>query len=560
MPVDPSIPLGVSGGATGLMQSQSLQTQNNPLALAGTMAETQQKLNAVKLFNQTNAARQKLGQIMATAASPMEGMAAAAQDPDVQAFVPDVVGQIALTQESMQKFRGLQQGQAKDGFELLTKLIPAGMIGGREALDAAGQSVLGTIPDKFIRENLNKSWEGLKTYLTAGLPDDPKERQLEYATRVTGLGFGTNSADTMIKLWGQPDILNLGNRQQPVVRSPAVPTVLGGQPGQVSTAGPAFKPGIAPQLTGAEAVPFGGSGPGAGGPGTSGGNALGAGPVATVPQPAPAAASGPLATDGTPLVPPGYQMKSPPVKLGVGGVPIGPEKTRIDRDLEVFTKDARDQYRAAQATQGHLLELRHDFDSMAHDGGFLTPGSLAEVRLNLGKFVNMIGDVTGSKPSVDPTKVASAEDALKVTQRLGISYLTTALGNQREAAETIRNITDKGIPGIGSTVLGGQMMIDMIEAATNRELDQYTFKNEWQSQNHGDLNKSDTEFNRLRPVESYIAPVLAKYGLDKSKGGFASPEALSKALSDGLITPEQYDIIKQNKGKIPADIPYPKGQ
>jgi len=64
-----------------------------------------------------------------------------------------------------------------------------------------------------------------------------------------------------------------------------------------------------------------------------------------------------------------------------------------------------------------------------------------------------------------PKAQAAGEDIIKNTQRMGINTLQTMLGSQREAAETIKNMTEKGVPGLDNSVMGFKVVSASIKAA-----------------------------------------------------------------------------------------------
>lgn len=545
MPVDPTISLKVTGGGSGLSDAGAVQA-SNPFTFAATAADTQNKINQNKAFALQLQAKQKLGQIMATSPDIPTAIQRAQQDPSVAAFVPELVQTIAGTQDTLQAYQGKVQAQGMDAFAKGAGMLPGEMVE-PGAMKKNLPALLGTIPDLNVRASVKKSMEHLIEGLTSDLPEDPEERKKEYAKRVTAAGLGTGSIDALSKLWAQPETVNQGDVLTPGTRAGAIPTISGRTPGSFESSGNGLSLGLPPGMYSAEGMRAGGKyGIGSG---TNSGGPNAAAPV----DPAIAAKPG---ADGKPLIPPGLSIESPPVERSSFGVPIGSQAKSIEEMHKRWAGQETEAYQNAGVLLGQLGEMKHNLSELETGKGFLSPGSGAEFRLGVAKLGKLVEDVTGTDLGVDKAKIANAEDAMKLTQRLGISYLTSALGSQREAAETIRNITEKGIPGIQNTYLGSALMTDMIEAVAKRSMEEHEFRTIWQShpKNRGNLTGADIAFNKAHPATDYINQALAKYGIDK-EAGTISRSGLQDAVNKGLVTMEQAEFIRQNKGKIPADLP-----
>jgi len=121
------------------------------------------------------------------------------------------------------------------------------------------------------------------------------------------------------------------------------------------------------------------------------------------------------------------------------------------------------------------------------------------------------------------------------------------LGTQREAAETIKNITTKGTPSINNSYLGAKLIIESNRMAAQRLIDEHDFRNAWMAdpRNKGNLQGADVAFNNKFPASSYMNKVLEEFGLDGA-GKFRSPEAILSAYSRGLLTPNQAkDLVRR---------------
>lgn len=516
--------------------------------------DTMKSINEIKLFNQVNSAKRKFGQIMATSPTPQAGIESAMQDPEVAGFIPDFVQSMAGAKNTMQEYLGKKQQQTGDAFTSIISVLPSGMVDPKMPKVALAEK-LRNIPDPEIRAVVGESGNNLVDYLTYNLPADPEEARKEYANRVTAMGFATNTGDTMAKFWAQPEITDLGNRKQPILRAPGIPTIIPGQtPGGVALSGNPLIPGNAPGYVGqdAMAVP-------AGGPGMAGGNGLGfTQPGKSVAKPTAGAAAAPPAPSasgtmesslGIPLYTPETDMPAAPaLKRDVSGRVAGAQAAQVREYMDDFVKRGKAQFESAQGLKGQIAEMSHSYDVMADGGGWQAPGSGAELRLALGKLKTTLQTITGEEPDEDTKKVAFGEDFNKATQRMAANLLNTMYGQQREAAETIRNITDKGVPGITNSLMGGKVILGLLDAATNRSIEQYQWTNEWANRHDGDLRNADIEFNKRFPAKMYIDKALADMGVDEK--GAMSPAAIEKAHAKGLFTDEQARSLLANKGKI----------
>lgn len=559
MPVDPRISMGVTGGATGMMDPQ-MPHPANPLELAGQAATVINQMNQIKLFNAQFAARMKAGEIMASAPSPEAGIQIIQQDPSISGIIPDVAASMASTYSTMASAAGEVQKQGTDVYNNTILQLP------RLAADPTQfDSIVSTseaLASPFSRPAVRKSLGYLKESLFTGLSSDPEQAKTQFLQRVVGASEAAGAGPAVRGILASPEFHNVGDRLAFGTREPAQGSPLwlgGGTPGKFTESND-LAMGFSPQTASQGDVPIGGTLGPYGNGGRSNGLALPA-PAApapvqsnqSTPTPNPAASS----FDGSPLFDESTDMTAPTTEVtSIGGAPTGLLGGQAAEELKRFTGPERDMYQNAGLTKAQLGELQHNIDAMAEGGGFLTPGTAAPLRVEMAKFVKMIGDVTGRDTDEDvefANKIASAEDAMKLTQRLGISYLNTTLGEKHKAAETIRNITEKGVPGIQNTTLGAKLMIDMIGALNDRGIDQYKWKTEWARRNKGNLIGADQRFNETYPADSYINRALTKNGLNQTQ--FLNRAALDDALAKKLITPEQYEVIRQNKGKIPAGLP-----
>lgn len=573
MAVDPNISLDVTGGGTGMSQPGQVP-QFNPLQTVGNIAEVQSRLNAVRLFQAEMAAKQRAGQILSAAPDLDTGIAALQRDPQTAAFAPQIAASAASTRATMIAAAGQLQQQGHDAFTNMVKQLPA-VIQDESQWGPLVDSSL-KLASPAIRDSLKQSFDRLHQGLTDGLSDDPTEAANQKVQRLTGWAVANGAGDAIPQILGKYVPTQVGNRIVPVWQAPPQGAP-GGAPGALGQGPGSVEVGISPQITNQEGVAFGGTPGGGGGSASAGQNKL------ALPAPAQTAAAAPRATTAAPVKPTQVQPVAKPVgaasafdgaplfdastpmvapRAGVStiaGNPAGLEGENAKNLMDQFSKDGNLAYKNAIVTKGQLAEVNNNLDTMARGGGLMVPGTAADFRTSLGKLITTFANITGTQPGVDPMKVAAAEDLNKLTQRMGINYLQTQLGSQREAAETIRNITDKAIPGINNSLMGGKVLTSMIGALNDRSIDQYNWQTEWAARNHGDLRGADQAFSQAHPAEQYINKALANLGM--TQRGFASKAALQDALNRGLLTPEQAEVIRRNKGSIPDNLPAtPSGQ
>lgn len=549
MATDPEISLGVRGGATGPMQAgYTGSTPPNALALLGSVTDTRAKLLGLQ-------ARQRAGEILAAAPDLDTGIARLQQDPLTAAWAPELAQTAAATRNAVLSGQGQLQQQGIDAFHSFAQNLPAVLADPKNRPPA--RDIALRLASPAVRDRLGQSIDYLYQSLDHDLPQDPAAAKQRQVQDLAGWIVSAGAGAAVPQILGAPAQVQAGNRIEFGRVAPAQGGPGGEAPGALSP-GNALVPGIAPQYAQPGAVAQPGIGPrGPAGPSP----APGAGPSPNaLGVPAPGLA-GPLAppnsVDGGPLVPPGYVPRVPGRKPGVvGGVPIGPAGEIASGLAHDFMTEGLRTFRNATASMPMLDEIDANLDNMAKlDPGqktnFMTPGAAGDLRTSLGNGLNTVLQMFGDKTAVDPSKLASAEDLMKVTQRMGPSVLQSLLGQQREAAETIKNMNEKGVPGINNTYLGGKLMTASIRQATKRVIDMRNFENWWQAQTGGDLTGAEEEFNRLRPAQSYIKQALDEFGLTPL--GFKSLGALRDAVAKGYLTPKQAaDQAKKQGFKLGA--------
>lgn len=535
MPVDPSISLGVIGGGKGMMQVPAGGGNAiSPLETASAVAGTIERLNQIKLFNAQFGARQKAGQILAQAPDIMTGIKILQSDPETSAFAPELAASAITTQNSILEAGAREQGQGFDAFSNVLKGLPA-VIKDPGQWDTLKNTSL-ELASPAIRQRLAKSMGYLKDSLDSAPPE--KRNQLLVGWATAG-GFGDAARSAL----GVNKAVNIGGQTQFGVEAPVEGGPGGEAPGSFTPAN-ALTNTLPPQIAGQGGVQVGGGG----GAAAPTGNPL----VPVAPQAKPvsaaepaAAPSSPLAGDGKPLFPKDFKINSQTSSPGYVGGKTPQQALQSTKLMENFTTDGHKEYKNAQTALGLLDEMDENFDTMERSGGFTKPGAGADQRIQLGKVMNMVSDLFGGKPVVSPSGTAAAEDLVKGTKRMGANLTNQLFGTQREAAQTIENIT-KAVPGIENTYLGGKLITSLIRASVKRSMDEYEFHNQYQNKTKGDLTGADIAFSNEHPMIGFIKPVLESFGMTGE--GFKNKGALKNAVLKGWLTPQQATTVAKQQG------------
>lgn len=539
----------------------------NPLDTIGAYASTMNALNQNRLFQQTFAANQRIGQIMAGSPDFETGLANVGKDPQAMAFGGQAFANLRGAMLALTQQRSVEQTMAQSGLQAVMKALPMGLTD-PSLIPAAVNSQLMTLSPS-ARAAVKPAADSLVEALVGGLPSDPAQAKAIFTKRFGAMAIAGG--------WNQ-DLINAAMGTKPTTIDAGGRILTGTQAqGQGSDAGPAgsFTPStvvgksLAPttvQTPGGVPVQVGGEGgitqlapssaaaqpnalgaalpaptqPSAGG---SVAPALTPNKAASPPPGDGATAQGDLAGDGKPLVPPGFSMASPNTNTkGIGGLPVqSSSQAENEKGLQTdFSGPEKRQFDMSQAAMGSLQQMDNAYDTMIKGGGFNIPGTAASFRMDLAKGVNTLAQIAGQDPPFDPTKIASAEEFNKETKRMGLMVTNQFLGGQREAAAVIQGITSS-VPGIENTYMGGKLVLEGIRAATQRIIDQRNFYNQWKDQNQGNLTGADEAFNRAHPANEYANQVLSGLGLTAK--GFKSIGDVVNAVREGYMTTDQGKAI-----------------
>ena len=207
--------------------------------------------------------------------------------------------------------------------------------------------------------------------------------------------------------------------------------------------------------------------------------------------------------------------QSQPPPAAVPPRPMSPEERELQTKVlpEQFEK-AKDQYESGLSLQ---LQMRQMQDQLGQLGtqGFLAPGTGDTARVNFAKHINTIAKnylgLADNQLPFDPNKVASSEDILKTTTRLGFD-LARQLGS-REAMMIVQQAIG-AVPGIENTPRGARLIFGSLNAAAQRQIDYYQFLQKWVAPDangqptHANTMGADVAFNSLHPPAEYARNAL----------------------------------------------------
>lgn len=407
MAVDPEISLGLKPLVSPF--------SSNPLETLGSIQGLQTQQNQLKMFEQTYAARQKAGQIIASAPTLAAGLDAASKDPDVMGFAGDVYNVAREAQLAQTRVAGETQEQGLKGYGVFTKSLPSTLTNPDSFGPNASTALSLTSP--AARSSVDSAIRNVHDALTSGLPDDPTARAAELSKRIvsTSLGAGGIPADQLHAIIGTNTTQDLGGRKVAGVQAPpqGAPSMLGGAaPGSftpTSQLSLSLPPTIVPVTDKTGVVTpkvFGGAyAPGAGGePQLAPGDFdTPDGPQITLPPPGGKNPLTPNSPTRAPLAGAGFQSPAGSNPLGAG-VPLssgGPSlaqqnyTTNRIKDLTDQQNDLDHAVTTGNTLVQNLGEARDALKDFKPGGGADTYAKLASVLQGVG-FPQSVVDKVGN--------------------------------------------------------------------------------------------------------------------------------------------------------------------
>jgi hypothetical protein len=222
-----------------------------------------------------------------------------------------------------------------------------------------------------------------------------------------------------------------------------------------------------------------------------------------------------------------------PVDIGIptpGNSPrtLSPEERELQtKQLPAQFEKAEESYQSAQNLKLQLANMQDQLNQMG-TSGFLTPGTGDTSRLAFAKRINSLASAAGMSDDYikrnlfDPNKVASGEDIVKGTTRLGFD-LARQLGS-REAMMIVQQAVG-AVPGLENTPRGARLIFGALNTAAQRQSDYYEYLQNW-AQTHANTMGADVAFNKAYPVQHYTNMALLA-GVPQSRVQYlkANPKA-----------------------------------
>lgn len=269
MPLDPAISLAAG---QGLPQQQPI-LGGNPIGSALTMMQIQNAANQNRLFQQTFAARQQMGEIMASAPNTEAGLQQILQSPAAP-FAGEFLNSIRAAQQAMVGMQGEQQKQAQSGLEAVMHMLPSVYANPTNGQWQTSMNVATQGLSPYAMQASKGAIESIRQGLMENLPADQNAAAGVVRQRIGALLYSSNmTPDQMYALGGviRPQVVQTtGAQGQPisqVVGGSPFPQGQGGGMGAVQGGQGAMQGGGAPALNA--------------GVGAAPGSVLGIGPTAT---------------------------------------------------------------------------------------------------------------------------------------------------------------------------------------------------------------------------------------------------------------------------------------
>jgi hypothetical protein len=193
----------------------------------------------------------------------------------------------------------------------------------------------------------------------------------------------------------------------------------------------------------------------------------------------------------------------PPNPRSTAGVNVSEEQTKKHLDA------AFDNFTAAQKIKADMGRLVADQQRLPPTG-LLSQGPGFQARAAWAASYNTIAKTFGM-PTIDENSVASAQDANKITTRLGFQ-LSRTLG-AREAASVV-SAARAATPGLENTPLGFKLIVAGINADAQHDQDWYTFLDNWVRKGGGyNMSRAAAAFDRMNPPDLYVKRAVREAGV-----------------------------------------------
>jgi len=204
---------------------------------------------------------------------------------------------------------------------------------------------------------------------------------------------------------------------------------------------------------------------------------------------------------------------------------------------------------AANSSWMQIQQLEQALEEIdkASKGGLLGTGAYATQRVELARKLNTLSSALGLGPITSPDALANAEEANKITVRLGQAQ--AALLGARESQQVIQQSIQAN-PGIENTPQGRKLILEAMKAniQRNKEIQQYV--NDTFSR-YRSAATAEAAFNRANPPEKYIARAARDAAAEEYRNPAVHAKAVAnlRAHADDPVVVATFNKIYHNTAK-----------
>lgn len=210
MPVDPSIGTDIA----------PLAPPANPLGTIAQFAETQNALNQNRLFQQTFAARQRMGQILSTASDPEAAWKSIMSDPQAAPFAGEAYNYYREAQLATVQMQGEVQKQGASALDSFSKNLPL-LLADPSQFDNVAKAALANTPEQ-ARPNVSTALGAMKQAFFGPEGDGKPATPEASFRRIIGGWMGMGGTSDQLKgMIGSPSQVSTGNATAFGVQQPA---------------------------------------------------------------------------------------------------------------------------------------------------------------------------------------------------------------------------------------------------------------------------------------------------------------------------------------------------
>lgn len=210
---------GINPGALSHDETIAQPVVPNAADTMGKWAEIQNQRNQNTLFQQTFAARQRSGDILANSPDTETAIKALLADPITAPFAGETINTLRQAQLSLVQMQGEVQKQSQSGLEGFYKSMPA-ILAHPDQFDTITKAELATL-SPMARQQVEPVLDSIKKSIFADLPADPKSAAMMMTQRMVGYSMAAGiPPDSIAGLIGKQGTMSTGSTTQSGVYLP----------------------------------------------------------------------------------------------------------------------------------------------------------------------------------------------------------------------------------------------------------------------------------------------------------------------------------------------------